>query len=58
MPAKAKNECTSHVIKLCCGNKKAVKVKQAEINHQSDISVAVNKIIEEWNEMKYKKTND
>lgn len=55
MAYKQKNECSTHRIKLCPENKLIVKKKQAEINHQCDISVAVNQIITEWNELKNKK---
>ena len=55
MAAKAKNECTKHHIVLCRENKLLVKIKQAEMNHQSNISAAINQIIKEWKTNNYGK---
>jgi hypothetical protein len=47
-----KEECTKHQIILCPENKKMVKLKQAEVSHQTDVSWAINKLLAELRELK------
>lgn len=46
------NDCTTHQVTLCVENKLFVKQIQASITHQSSISDAINKIINELRELK------
>jgi 2-phospho-L-lactate guanylyltransferase (CobY/MobA/RfbA family) len=48
-------QCTKHIIILCPENKILVKQKQAEVLHQTDVSWAVNKLLDELREIKRNK---
>lgn len=45
-------QCTKHQIILCVENKKLVKQKQAEVAHQTDVSWAINKLLDELRDIK------